>query len=111
MADTNDDGFERKAVFEWRPSVGDTGTKRERFESRKYTPWVHWGHRCRFWTMVIYQKDIIFKKDGKKASNNNIAMQICQAPTLRLKALNNHNDTHIVHRHGKCYQQYNKQKS
>ena len=47
----------------------------------------------------------------KKASNNNIAMQICQAPTLRLKALNKHNDTHNVYRHGKCYQQYNKQKS
>ena len=36
-------------------------------------------------------------------------MQICQAPTLRLKALNKHNNTHNVHRHGKCYHQFNKQ--
>ena len=36
-------------------------------------------------------------------------MQICQAPTLRLKALNKHNNTHNIHRHGKCYQRFNKQ--
>ena len=36
-------------------------------------------------------------------------MQLCQAPTLRLKALNKYNNTHNVHRHGTCYQQFNKQ--
>ena len=34
-------------------------------------------------------------------------MEICKAPTLRLKVLNKHN-THNVHRDGKCYQQFNK---
>ena len=96
MSDINDDGFQRK--LEWRPSVGSTGTRREGFESQKYTPWVHWRQRCRFWTIGIYQNELIFEKDGKKASNNYIAMQICQAPTLRLKALNKHNNTHNVHR-------------
>ena len=31
----------------------------------------------------------------------------CKEPTLRLKALNEHN-THNVHRDGKCYKQFNK---
>ena len=30
-----------------------------------------------------------------------LIMEICKAPTLRLKALNKH--THNVHRDGKCY--------
>ena len=34
-------------------------------------------------------------------------MEICKAPTLRLKALNRHNIT-LVHRDGKWYQQFNK---
>ena len=36
-------------------------------------------------------------------------MEICKAPTLRLKALNKHTVTHIisVHRDGKRYQQFN----
>ena len=36
-----------------------------------------------------------------------IIMEICKAPTPRLKALNKHN-THNVHRDGKCYPQFNK---
>ena len=35
-----------------------------------------------------------------------IIMEICQAPTLRLRALNKHN-THNVHQDGKCYEQFN----
>ena len=36
-----------------------------------------------------------------------IIMEICKAPTPRLKALNKHN-TRTVHRDGKCYPQFNK---
>ena len=34
-------------------------------------------------------------------------MEIFKAPTLRLTVLNK-NNTHNVHRHGKCYQRFNK---
>ena len=34
-----------------------------------------------------------------------IIMEICKAPTLRLKVVNKHN-THNVQRDGKCYQQF-----
>ena len=61
MSDTNDDGFERRVVF-----VGGTGNRREGFQSQKYTPWVHWGYRYRFWTIGIYQKELIFKTERRK---------------------------------------------
>ena len=63
MSDTNDDSFEKKVVFvEVRvaPLCGGHGYQKGGFESQKYTPWVHWGHRCRFCTIGIYQKELIF---------------------------------------------------
>ena len=43
----------------------------------------------------------------KKQKQTNKIMDICKAPTLRLKVLNKYN-THNVHQDGKCYQQFNK---
>ena len=61
--------------------------------------WIHGGFKdSRF--IPADMGDL--KKPTSKSTIIIIIMQICEAPTLRLKALNKHN-THNVHPDGKRY--------